>query len=170
MNEYNLSPEERATLIKLLRRVDPKKPFGTELFDAIAAVSVNVAFEALALRQSNKGLEVFLTRRLETDKAYPGMWHSPGTVLRPGEEIADAFIRLEEREFKSKLESREFIGIHNHLNEARGHFFAHLYLCKLNSPSDNWFSVDNLPQPMVEHHEIILIPSAVKAFKERQAK
>ncbi|MDD4412642.1 MAG: NUDIX domain-containing protein [Patescibacteria group bacterium] len=169
MEKQNLSPEELAILAELLGRIDPKKPLGTELFNMIARVSVSVGFETLALRQGDEGVEIFLTQR-RTNEAYAGEYHSPGTILRPGEEMEDAFKRLEEEEFKSKLISWKFIGFNNYLTEVRGHSFAVLYLCELDDSSDNWFPVDDLPQPMVNHHEKIIIPKAVAAFKKFNTK
>lgn len=170
MNERGLIPEERATLIELLGRVDPGQPLGTELYNAVAKITISVAIEAITLRQGDKGLEVFLTKRSPTDSAYPDMWHSPGTVLRSKEQYADCFARLETREFKNKLKSWSFIGENNCHDEARGHFVQHLYLCELeDDASDNWFPVDNLPRPIVPNHEEVLIPRAVEAFRELNA-
>ncbi len=165
METQNFNSEEFATLIKLLQRIDPHKPLGTELYDAIAKVSLSIAIEALTLRRGKNGIEIFLTKRSEKE-AYPGMWHSPGTIRRPGEELDDAFLRLETREFKNKLNSKKFVKFSDCPNEERGHFFLLLYLCCIdNDNSDNWFPFDNLPEPMVDHHKDYLIPEAVKAFK-----
>ncbi len=171
MTTQSLSPRELTTLISLLSRIDRTKPLGTELYNAIAFLSLNVAIEALTLRQGDKGLEIFLTKRSDTDTAYPGMWHSPGTIVRPTEEFVDSFKRLENREFKNNLKSWTFIENNNCPNEARGHFLQLLYLCEIEEDrSDNWFSVDNLPQPMVPNHQEVIIPIAVEVFKELHSK
>lgn len=167
-NTETLSPEERATMIGLLKRVDRAQPLGTELYDAIALLSLSVAIEAITLRQGKNGIEVFLTKRSETDTAYAGMYHSPGTVRRPEETLEAGFKRLEIREFKGNLTSSEFIGNHDCPDEARGHFLQVMYLCSMDGDcSDNWYPVDNLPEPIVPNHKEVLIPAAVKAFKKK---
>lgn len=166
-----LGRKKRIKLIKFLRRIDRNQPLGTELYDAIALLSLSVAIEALTLRQGKNGIEIFLTKRLETDTAYPGMYHSPGTVRRPGETLETGFARLEAREFKGKLKSWTFIKNHDDSGEARGHFMGLLYLCESgeNFPEGSWYPVDDLPQPMVPGHEKVLIPIAVKAFEKKLA-
>lgn len=152
-----------------VRQLDPGKPMGTELFDALARITVSVAFEAVALRRDSTGnVEVFLVQRREDDTAYPCEWHCPGSVLRSGESEDDVFARLATREFGVPIVQRRFVINFNHNNEQRGHFFSVIYLCEIRGGEDShWFSVDNLPAKMVGHHRDYLIPLALAAFKGR---
>ena len=69
---------------ELLRCINPKEPFGTDLFNAIARLTIGVAAEAVFLRKSEAGTtEVFMTLRGEGE-TYPGLWHCPGSFFRCG--------------------------------------------------------------------------------------
>lgn len=162
---------ERSDLIRGLREIDPsQQPYGTELFDALARVTVSVAVEAVCLRlnSSTRKVEVHMTQRSLTETAYPGEWHCPGSVMRPGEEIGDVFSRLAQKEFGGKILSRQFVANVNHPTEARGHFFSLVYLCSLDESSGElrggWFPVDRLPEKTIVSHRFRIIPAAVGAF------
>src|SRR3989338_5641250 len=88
-------------IIWLLRWVDPAKPYGAPLFNAFARLTVSVAVEAVCLRKKlgTGEFEVYLTKRSLDETAYPGQWHIPGTVMRPMEDLEDAFARLGAKEF-----------------------------------------------------------------------
>ena len=59
-----------------------QKPLGDRLFEAIARLSVNVAFEAVYLRHNkNKSPGSFLLKR-DSHDSFPGQWHVPGSVFR----------------------------------------------------------------------------------------
>ena len=157
------SPE----LIAALGKIDPNQSYGTELFDALARITVSVAVEAVCLRLNSRDIEVYMAQRSPTDTAYPGEWHCPGSVLRPGEEVADVFERLVKRELGRGLGSFRFIANVNHPTEGRGHFFSLVYLCALSSANEQrgkWFDVNHLPENTVESHRCRIIPSAVGAF------
>ncbi len=173
-------------LIGGLREIDPKQPYGTDLFDALARITVSVAVEAVCLRLSRFNLdeidgteyirrvpEVYLIQRSPTDTAYPGEWHCPGSVLRPGEEDTDVFNRLVKKEFGGKLSSTRFVANVNHPTEARGHFFSLVYLCALEESDGlrgKWFRTDQLPEKTVESHCYRVIPAAVGAFVAENTK
>lgn len=161
---------ERLDLIQGLREIDPTKPYGTELFDALARLTVSVAIEAVCLRlnPSTQKVEVYMTERSPTDTAFPGEWHCPGSVIRPKEDIKDVFNRLTQKEFGGKILSTQFVANVNHPTEARGHFFSLVYLCSLDESNGGlrgkWFPVDQLPEKTVESHRHRIIPAAVVAF------
>ena len=135
-------------------------PLGTELFDAIARHSVTLAVEAVCLRRGQRGIEVLLTQRPLDDTAYPGEWHCPGSVLRPGEEFEDVFERLADREFRGLVSSWRFVGEMNNPEEARGHFVSRIYLVvpEGEPKKGEWFTVDDLPKNTVDHHRDSIIP------------
>jgi len=115
---------------------------------------------------------VFLRRRALDDTAYPGEWHAPGTILRPGETYNNAFDRLA-GEFGTSVLSYLLCDNLNWPQEARGHVLSIIFLVDLiDDPRKDethcWFSVDRLPQPMVDSHEHHMLPMAIKAFEDRK--
>lgn len=160
---------EREELIQGLKEIDPTKPYGTELFDALARLTVSVAVEAVCLRLNPETdhVEVYMIQRSQDDTAYPGEWHCPGSVLRPTENINDVFNRLAKKEFGVGLKSWQFVDNVNHPTEARGHFFSLVYLCSLDEQSElkgRWIPVDQLPEKTVESHRKRIIPCALGTF------
>lgn len=165
--------DDKKTAVEALAKIDPSKPLGTDLFNAIARVSISVAVEAIGIsRNPETGeLKVRLMQRSLTDSAYPGMWHFPGSFMRPGESEEDVLKRLEKGEFKAPIRSVSFIGRDNNPHEERGHVVHLLHLVEVEDmSSEKWFSIDNLPEPMVEHHRQVLVPVGIKAFEELENK
>lgn len=173
-----LSQDEKQVLIGLLGKIDPKQPYGTELFDALAKVALSVAVEAVCLRLEPwsepdlceqlqcRNVHVYLTKRSEDETAYPGEWHCPGSVMRPGEEVKDVFARLSKSEFGTNLLSWRFVTNVNHPTEARGHFLSLVYLCELGDENQkgSWFPVHQLPEKTILTHRVRIIRAAVGAF------
>ena len=158
--------EIRKNAVLALKAINPQLPYGTELFNEIARVTVGTAIEAVILRKKFGCTEVFLTKRPDGE-AYGGLWHCPGTFLRPGEDEADAFKRLEDKEKVGKFTNKRFIGYKNTPNEERGHIIQLIFLCDIEPVAGNvgtWYPVDNLPTNIVDNHRVILIPKAVAAI------
>lgn len=151
-----------------LGKIDATQPYGPELFNAIARVSINLCIEAvlLRIRPTDGQIEVFLSLRSEEETAYPGLWHCPGTVKRPGESEYYMFRRLQKSDLPiNGSYNYDFIGFYDNPLEARGHFFHLIYLVSAkNKIPGNWFLVDALPENIVEHHREVIIPKALKAF------
>lgn len=161
-------------MAELLELVNPRIPFGTQLFNALARLTVSVAIEGFVLRrnQDNGQLEVFLRRRAEDDSAYPGQWHAPGTILRPGETYEQAFNRLA-GEFGTSVLSFLLCDTLNSQKEARGHVLSIVFLVQLEGApredeSHGWYAVDRLPRPMVDSHEDHMLKMAQRVFEERE--
>lgn len=67
-----LSPEDKKSAIATaLSFVDPTKPYGPELFNALVPLMPNVAFEGVLFRQDEKGIEILLGQRPANDPDYP---------------------------------------------------------------------------------------------------
>ncbi|TSC77166.1 MAG: hypothetical protein G01um101431_349 [Parcubacteria group bacterium Gr01-1014_31] len=150
-----------------LSLIDPTQPYGTDLFNALARLTVTVAAEAVAIRRnpSTGVAEVLLTQRPATERAYPGEWHCPGSALRPGELIQGVFTRLSRAEFFTSITTWKEAGVWNNPNEARGHFLHLVYLCRVESGSrGQWFPIELLPTPTVDHHVDQIIPMALRAY------
>jgi len=153
--------------VRVLSLINPKLPFGTNLFNAIARITVGTAIEAVIFRNTEQGPEIFLAKR-KPGGAYAGLWHCPGTFLRPGEAIEIALARLENNEKIGKFIKTEFAGFYNNLDEERGHTVHLIFSCETEVSADiegHWFLVDDLPTDViVEHHVRVVIPTAFKKF------
>lgn len=147
-----------------------QKPLGSRLFEAIARLSVSVAFEAACLRHNKqtKTIEVFMMQR-KPHESFPGQWYVPGAVFRPGEQPKDVASRLGAREFNAVITSDfkchgTFFG-----QDTRGWFLSLVYLVKCKKdPVDEgrWWNVKKLPKNTIPRHFKYIIPAAVKAFKK----
>jgi len=158
--------EIKSNAAQALRKLNPKEPFGTELFEEIVRVATQTTFEAVILKKTSQGIEVFMTQR-SVDEAYGGQWHCPGTFIRVGETEENVFSRLESKEKVGKFINKVFIDYNNTLMEERGHIIQLIFLCDIEPIADTvgvWFPVDDLPENMVENHRVILIPKATKVF------
>jgi len=160
--------ERKRKATETLAEINPFKPFNTELFNKLARVTISVAIETVALRLGKgiDGLEVLMTQRPKNDPYWPGQWHSPGSILRPGEKISDVFERLIKKEFLHPFkEEPKFKGFLNHSNLPRGHELALIYEVELaGTPREGkWFPTDQLPESTIEHHKKV-IPFAVSRY------
>lgn len=169
--------EFKGLLAKLLGRVNLYKGLGTPLYLAVARLSWNCYWESVALRVTAQGgkVEVFMTKRDETDPDWNGYWHVPGTALRPGDSEADPEARLA-REYGVPIISLERagdagFGWFKPGDEGRGPGISFVFNTILGGePMLNerrgWFDVEHLPEPTVPSHITPIIPMAVKAFND----
>ena len=155
-------------LKKIAESYDSKKGMGVELFNAIAKLKVTMTLEVVCVRRNaqNNKIEIYLIPRSLTDTAYPGQWHIPGSVMRPGEEIDDVFLRLEKNEIGLRMLSKKFVFHFNNPKEVRGNFFSLEYLGVLEEGSGygKWFAADDLPLDTIAYHRNEVIPHAVTLF------
>jgi len=149
-----------STLCFLLSRIDRNKSFGDDVFNAIAKLSVNVAFEGVLLRQTPDDVEVFLTKRPDTG-TYAGQWHVPGTIFRPSDSEASAAARLSENEFGAPFTSYDFCTDFFFTGEL-GSYLARVYLVKVRPDAilkeGTWFKMSQLPDNIVKPHKEVLLP------------
>ncbi|TAN45671.1 MAG: hypothetical protein EPN26_16080, partial [Rhodospirillales bacterium] len=98
--------EVKHTIARGLALIDPFRPYGTELYGAIARLSISVAVEMVCLRRdpATGKLMVLMTQRAADDPLLPGEWHCPGSITRVGELPEDVFRRLEQKEFGCALD------------------------------------------------------------------
>ena len=143
-----------------------KKPLGSRLFEAIARLSVNVAFEAVCLRRNQNAVEVFMIKR-GPHESFAGQWHVPGAVFRPGEQPKDVARRLGLKEFGSAITSNYKCHGTFFVPEPRGWFLSLVYLVKSKKTPTHegrWWNVKKLPKKVLAHHSKYVIPAAVFAF------
>ncbi len=161
-----------------LAKITPAQPYGTALFDALARLTISVAVEAVCLRLQRylpeipkyPEVQVYLIQRSPDDTAYPGEWHCPGSVMRPGEDFEDVVARLVKKEFDNADLRWRFVANINPSKgepEVRGTFLSMVFLCVLEDKEGlrgKWFPVNSLPQKTVGGHRTRIIPCALGAF------
>lgn len=170
----DISQEElKMEAVKLLERIDPRlQPYGKEFFEPLARLIVNIGIEAVFVRFNPdvKSYEVLLRKR-DVTETYPGQWHIPGSLLRYGEDFDAVFTRiLREECAEMEVKSYQFIGLNNNTSEARGHVVQIVYRCNIEyngkpeAGTCSWFSLDNLPESIVDHHLDIVIPMVMRSM------
>ena len=123
---------------QLLKPIRPDQPLGTSLFNSIARLSVSVGVDVIALRTTAFGVvEVFSMKRDRREKSAPGLWHVPGTILRPGEEYPAAFRRLETHELGVAIKHSTFIG-ESFTRDERGWYLMKTFLVRLGGEPAVW--------------------------------
>jgi len=163
----------RKTAAHLLSFLNPKDPFGKDLFDAVARVTVTLTVEVIPWRIGHgRRIEILLIRR-KPDESDPGVYHTPGTAIRCGEEIEeDTIPRLAKRELGKdcNFSDLRFVGNLNNVGEARGHFFSPVYTAQVTSEPANgeWWPIDSLPpvEDTVTDHSLRLWPMAIQAIQQ----
>lgn len=171
--------EVRHQAAEALKLVPCGQPLGTELFDEIAARVPSISFEGVLFRRGDVGLEVYLTRRDESDGSYVGQWHCPGTIFRSSDWTGEFDVPDNEAVCKSaaKRLSKEFGAEIVKFEEAgwffvvgeRGPFECKVFLVQLDGEPINskglWCSIANLPTNLVKaHYKVIEL-----ATKKRQS-
>lgn len=169
---HNKTDGFKKFVAEVLGNIKPNEPYGTKLFDALARLSWSVAMEAIALRRNleTKELEIFLRKRSDDDTAYPGEWHAPGSVFRPGETERQVAGRLSKEFGAPIVEFKKISDVFNPTEE-RGSFLSLIYLVEFSKEqppkSDErhgWFSLNDLPEKMVKHHVDEIFPPAISAY------
>ncbi|MDP3685650.1 MAG: NUDIX hydrolase [bacterium] len=154
--------------VEVLKLINPaQQPYGTELFDSLCRLTVTVAIEAVCLRRNTETgeVEALLTQRRHDDTAYPGEWHFPGSVKRPGELDEQVLARLAKDEFCTQILRKRFVENYDMPHADRGHFLHLVYLCEVaEEAKGTWYPVDLLPEKIVHFHRDRYIPMAVRAF------
>jgi hypothetical protein len=155
-------------VLQALATINPCQGFSPELYNALARLVPSVAIEAVLLRRHGGEIQVYMTRRSPNDTAYPNQVHSPGSILRAGELYEDVLARLSEREFHAPIIHYDYVG-EIFMEEERGWFNNRVLLVQVpRKPiGGEWFSVDALPDDVVDHHVQKVIPMAVAYFKKQ---
>ncbi len=183
-----LTDDDWPILTKLLKRLRITQPWDPACYEAFARCGVNPAVETIIYRTgpAHGELQVLLMRRPtkeeQPSEPFPGLLHSPGTVIRtvdatplgddvPAriacEDLEAAFKRLEAKE----LAPAKFIGWPQLVDvrlipePARGVFCCLIHLARIEgTPARGAFYPANpLPPDLVPSHRII-IPTALKAL------
>ncbi|MFA4872172.1 MAG: hypothetical protein WC610_03925 [Patescibacteria group bacterium] len=156
-----LIPEEEQLLINLLGKVTPKN-MTAGVFNAVAKIFRLPAIELVCLRLgASARTEVLLSQRPADDPIFPGQWHTSGTIARLSDASPfDSLKRLAKKELGITLDlsALSFTGIcySNHNRGGEIHII-YVYVFYGNAPDNHqFFPIDNLPQPFMEHHHAII--------------
>ena len=148
---------------------DDHSHLGRKLFEAVARLSASVAYEAVAIRRNKitGKLDVFMQKR-KRHQTYAGQWHCPGSIFRPYEKPADVLKRLERNEFKAELKSDNLCVKDFFIDSEIGWLLSRVYIVQIvGKPSGGkWWPVNALPKNTVSEHRRLIIPAAVKYFKD----
>ena len=163
-----LTPQEVNTVVKLLDKCKPGD-LPPELFNAVARLSVMAAVEFVPLRRANNTIEVLLIERPPDDITWPGMLHTPGTILRPYDtSFRSGFKRL----FEDELGNMEGIEpLYTGFNLGRGDrgavvTFEHILdLTDYPVTLGHYYPYSKLPSNFIPEQQG-LIERAVKKFRE----
>ena len=114
-----------------------------------------------------KGEQILLTRRALTQKFWPGRWHCVTGTIEVGESPKEAIIREAEEEIGIKirqlnLETSIFLLEKDYFDDARQFYALGLFFVShlasdqnpinaepLKQDAIDWFSINQLPQPMI---------------------
>ena len=156
-------------VLRALESIDPRKPLSPRLYGAIARIVPSIAVETVAVRERRSKIEVFMIRRAPDDLAYPNELHSPGSILRSGEDFRKVMDRLVAREFHVPIVNSSPAG-EIFVPEKRGWFNNRIFSVKLDGEPQggDWYPVDNLPDDTVDFHRTTVIPQAAAHFRRMQ--
>lgn len=168
-----MDSEELRTTVLNLKKLSPGE-LPLSLFLEIARLAVLTAIEFVPLRQKENGVvEVLLIQREIDDPNWPGMLHTPGTILRACDQVGsfkNAFDRIsQELSQPSNISEPVFVkNIFQHTT--RGSVSALVFWVELNEEveSGHFYPSDSLPKSIVVS-QLEFIQDAVEAFKNRKS-
>jgi hypothetical protein len=154
MNEAKkLTTEELTMLVELLKKIEPGF-LPLNLFLQVARLTVLSIIELVPMRFDDNQLQVLLIPRESSDDIWPGMLHTPGTVLRPTDVnlgAQGAFDRIVEEELMgTKVSTPVFVRSLLHKSR-RGVEQSQIFLTEVKSKPivGKFYNVDELPANLV---------------------
>ncbi len=150
MNEENIK-----TLTNLLSKLTPGH-LPLSIFLEITRLTTTPIIEIVPLKFVDEEIYVLLTKREDDDPNWPGMWHTPGTVVRATDRegsFEDAFERIIAGELNGTevAESPVFVG--NLLHKVkRGMESAMIYRVRITgeTKSGSFFKKNELPENIID--------------------
>ncbi|MDO8566250.1 MAG: hypothetical protein Q7S04_03645 [Candidatus Moranbacteria bacterium] len=166
--------EVKAAAVAVLGLVDPREPYGSALFNALARLTISVCVEMVILRKAADSSQEVLLRKRGADEVYAHQWHAVGSSFRPGDPVAKTSARALRELGNIPLPSPVFRGHFNCLTEERGHYVQLIYAIDATGveiptmPGHiEWFSTEALPQDLVENHREVVLPVALGHYDSR---
>src|SRR3990167_9529387 len=178
-----LTLEEDQKLAQLLSRLKGGR-ISTPVFTELAKMTPQLIIEVVLFRFNNGALETLLIPRPDDDIVWPGMVHTPGTVLRVSDFLREdqnplngAFERLQRGELSREFAYEPiFVGrLHRH-TDVRGAEVAEIYITELAEdfplqPGHIWHSVEKLADnPKFIQGQLGHVNLAAEHYKQLNAK
>jgi hypothetical protein len=161
------------SLVELLKQLQPGF-YPYPIFEQFARLVVFAIVEFIPLRKNGDVIEVLLLARDENDALWPGMLHTPGTVVRPTDSDTSSdsqpwgpFQRLYSEELTgTKVGPLHFVGSVFHASK-RGHEQAQLYWLEvLDDPAQGvFYPVNQLPDTIITS-QIDFIVAAARHYEQ----
>lgn len=157
-----MNKADEKKLVDLLSALKPGLlPLG--VFVQIAKLVVLSIIEFVPLRLNENGqVEVLLLSRGDDDAIWPGVLHTPGTVLRPTDTQGKSYLAFE-RILKDELMGTEsssphYVGSNLHRSK-RGAEQAQIYWIEVLGPpkAGQFYEVDNLPSNLMESQKAFIL-------------
>jgi hypothetical protein len=169
MNEQ-LETEEAQTIASLLSKLQPGF-LPKEVFYEVTRLVVTPIVEVVPLRKGASGkTEVLLTKREEDDPNWPGMLHTPGTVVLATDEensYESAFQRIANELGDVNTARPQFVNNTLHKGNRGMESALVFYSEVLGEPSvGSFYPADNLPESIVDT-QVPFIEEAVRSFEAR---
>lgn len=170
-----MTESEEAELVGMLKRLKPGfQPY--KVFEQLARLTVLSIIEFVPLRMSQGGkIEVLLLERGDNAPIWPGEVHTPGTVIRPGDNAQNTYMAFD-RILNDELQGTAFSNPHfvgSILHESkRGPEHAQVYWIEPEEPTTagEWYNVESLPDNLMESQKAF-IQAAIDNYKNaKQAK
>ena len=162
-----LTNNENQELCKLLAKLEPGM-LPSDVFVSIARLTVQPAIEFIPLRKNGKKIEVLLLPRSDDDPIWPGMLHTPGTILRPNDtEFKYPFKRLLDEEIGITGKYKLMFNTSGLFKSERGSGVSFEYILILEDDPKNgeYYDVLQLPDNLVSG-QAEFIERSVARFKE----
>ena len=167
-------------LIKLLNRIDIRKPMSSRFFESLARIVVVTGIEAVVIRDNPKSgkTEILLVKRSENDPHWPNAFHVPGSILRKSDDggYKDALNRVAKNELGiSGFTKVEFAGTGFYPEKGRrGNNHGLIFLCGIDEDPRNgeFVAIEDLDRvydsasPIEDRRTII--PLALERFEQKK--
>ena len=162
--------EEIAFAVSILRRLKPGF-LPKELFIELTRLMTTSIVEVVPMRRVNGKAQILLLQRPEDDPNWPGMLHTPGTVVRPTdseEGIAGPISRIYKDELNlDEWQEPVFVGpiLHKVNRGTEMSTVFYLDMSDADITEGTWYDSDNLPDNIVDT-QIEFINESLEKFSQ----
>ncbi len=168
-----MNTKDEKQLVELLRKLEPGF-YPLEIFIEFARLNVLSIIEFVPLRMNGDEVEVLLIKRSSDDVLFAGELHTPGTVIRPGDNEANSYLAFD-RILKDELQGAAFSDPHyvgSILHKSRrGSEHAQVYWIepKGETAIGEWYSVNHLPESFMHSQEKFVQQATASFLKQKRS-
>mgnify|MGYP003587211737 CR=1 FL=1 len=162
--------EEIAFAVSVLKKLNPGF-LPKDLFIEIARIWTTSIVEVVPVRKADGKTQVLLLKRPDDDPNWPGMLHTPGTVVRPTdseEGIAGPISRIYKDELNlDEWQEPVFVGpiLHKVNRGTEMSTVFYLDMSDADITEGTWYDSDNLPDNIVDT-QIAFINESLEKFSQ----